>query len=87
MLLPKFNFHEPATLAEACQIMAEYAVKAKVIAGGTDLMVNMKKKLISPERLVSIARIEELKKLDSSSDVLKIGSCFTVADIEASELI
>ncbi len=87
MLLPKFNFHEPATLAEACQIMAEYGTRAKVIAGGTDLMVNMKRKLVSPEQLVSIGKIEELKKLDSSSDVLKIGSCFTVADIEASEVI
>jgi CO/xanthine dehydrogenase FAD-binding subunit len=87
MLLPKFSFHEPATVAEACQIMAEYGVKAKVIAGGTDLMVNMKKKLILPEQLVSIARIEELKKLDSSSDVLKIGSCFTVVDITTSEVI
>jgi CO/xanthine dehydrogenase FAD-binding subunit len=87
MLLPKFNFHEPATLAEACQIMAEYGTKAKVIAGGTDLMVNMKRKLVSPEQLVSIGRIEELKKFDSASNILKLGSCFTVADIEASELI
>ena len=87
MLLPRFDFHEPATLAEACQIMAHYGVKAKVIAGGTDLMVNMKRKLVSPEQLVSIARIEELKKFDSASDVLKLGSCFTVADIEASEVI
>ena len=87
MLLPRFDFHEPATLAEACQIMAYYGVKARVIAGGTDLMVNMKRKLVSPEQLVSIARIEELKKFDSASDVLKLGSCFTVADIEASEVI
>jgi len=87
MLLPKFDFHEPATVAEACQIMAEYGAKAKVIAGGTDLMVNMKKKLVSPEQLVSVSRIEELKKLDSSGNMLKIGSCFTVADIAASEVI
>ncbi len=87
MLLPKFDFLEPATLAEACEIMAEYRAKAKVIAGGTDLMVNMKRKLISPERLVSISRIEELKKFDSSSNALKLGSCFTASDIASSELI
>jgi len=84
MLLPRFDFHEPATLAEACEIMAQYGVKAKVIAGGTDLMVNMKKKLVSPERLVSICKIPELKKLDSSSAMLKLGSCFTIADTAAS---
>jgi CO/xanthine dehydrogenase FAD-binding subunit len=87
MLLPKFSFHEPATLAEACQIMAQYGVKAKVIAGGTDLMVNMKKKLITPEQLVSIARIPELKKLDLSPAMLKLGPCVTIADTAASEEI
>ncbi len=87
MLLPKFDFHEPATVAEACQVLAEYGVKAKVLAGGTDLMVNMKKKLLSPEQLVSVSRIEELKKLDSASGALRIGAGFTVADIAASEAI
>jgi carbon-monoxide dehydrogenase medium subunit len=87
MLLPKFTFHEPATLAEACQIMAEYGVKAKVIAGGTDLIVNMKKKLLSPEHLVSIARIPELNKLDPSPAMLKLGPCFTIANTAASEEI
>lgn len=87
MLLPKFDFHEPATLTEACQMMAEYGTKAKVIAGGTDLMVNMKKKLLSPERLVSIARIPELKKVDSSSTMLRLGPCLTIANTAASEEI
>jgi carbon-monoxide dehydrogenase medium subunit len=87
MLLPKFDFHEPATLAEACEMMAQYGVKAKVMAGGTDLMVSMKRRLTSPERLVSIARIPELKKLDSSSSVLKLGPCFTIANTAASEEI
>ena len=87
MLLPRFDFHEPATLAEACEMMAQYGAKAKVIAGGTDLMVNMKKKLLSPERLVSIVRIPELKKLDSSPAMLKLGPCLTIATIAASEEI
>ncbi len=65
MLLPKFDFHEPKTLHEACQILAEYGTKAKLIAGGTDLMVNMKKKILSPQQVVSISRIGELKKLDT----------------------
>lgn len=87
MLLPKFDFDEPTTLAEACQVMAEYGAKAAVLAGGTDLLVDMKKKKISPRQLVSITRINELKKLDFSSRTLKIGACFTVADIAASPAI
>ncbi len=81
MLLPKFDFHEPKTLNEACQILAEYGTKAKILAGGTDLMVNMKKKILSPQQVVSISRIPELKELDTSGDQTRIGACFTVADI------
>jgi CO/xanthine dehydrogenase FAD-binding subunit len=87
MILPKFDFHEPRTLHEACQILAEYGTKAKLIAGGTDLMVNMKKKILSPQQVVSISRIEELKKLDSSGDSIRIGACFTVAELTASDAI
>ena len=54
MLLPKFDFHEPVTVEEVCQILAELGTKASVIAGGTDLLVNMKKAIVSPEHLVSI---------------------------------
>lgn len=87
MLLPKFDFHEPTTLKEACQILAQYGTKAKLIAGGTDLMVNMKKKILSPEQVVSISRIAELKKLDTSGDSIRIGACFTVAELSSSDMI
>ena len=87
MLLPKFDFHEPKTLHEARQILAEYGTKAKLIAGGTDLMVNMKKKILSPQQVVSISRIGELKKLDTSGDSIRIGACFTVAELITSDAI
>jgi CO/xanthine dehydrogenase FAD-binding subunit len=48
MLLHKFDFHEPASVDEACEIMDTYGAKAKLLAGGTDLMVNMKKKSLCP---------------------------------------
>jgi CO/xanthine dehydrogenase FAD-binding subunit len=87
MLLPKFDFHEPKTLNEACQILAEYGTKAKLIAGGTDLLVDMKKNLVSPKQLLSISKIEEMKQLDLSADGLKIGSCLTAAAIAAANII
>jgi len=87
MLLPKFKFHEPKTDQEACQILAEYGDKARPIAGGTDLVVNMKKKVMSPEHVVSLSRIESLKSLKKENGFVKIGACFTVADmIEAKDI-
>ncbi len=87
MLLPKFDFHEPVTVEEVCQILAELGTKASVIAGGTDLLVNMKKAIVSPEHLVSISRIDELKEIDFSNGLVKIGACFTVAELAESDKI
>jgi len=87
MLLPKFDFYEPTKLPEACEIMDDLKDKGHPLAGGTDLLVNMKKKLIAPGHLVSLARIEELKGIDASNGILKIGACVTAAELTESEVI
>ena len=87
MLLPRFDFHEPTSVAEACQIMARFKEKARPMAGGTDLMVNMKKKIVAPEQVVSLGRVESLKSIARENGTLKIGACFTVADLAASDTV
>jgi len=87
MLLPRFEFHEPETVEEACRILGELGEKAKTLAGGTDLFVNMKKKVLAPEHVVSLDRIESLSKIDASNGVLKIGACAKAADIALSEAV
>jgi carbon-monoxide dehydrogenase medium subunit len=87
MLLPRFDFHEPASVAEACQVMAQFKEKARPMAGGTDLMVNMKKHIISPEQIVSLGRIDALTDLSRDNGTLRIGACVTVADLGASDTV
>ena len=87
MLLPKFEFHEPETVEEACRILGELGEKAKTLAGGTDLLVNMKKKLLAPEHLVSLDRIASLTEIDGSNGTLKIGACATAGDIAESKAV
>lgn len=48
MLLPRFQYHEPENLEEACEILAGFKEEASPLAGGTDLLVNMKKGVVSP---------------------------------------
>lgn len=84
MLLPRFEYHEPRSLAEACKLVAELRTKAKVLAGGTDLIVNMKRRILAPRHVVSLSRVKELKGLETGKKTLKIGGCLTVADLEAS---
>ncbi len=87
MLLPKFEFHEPETVEEACRILGELGEKAKTLAGGTDLLVNMKKKLLAPEHVVSLDRIASLGEIEASNGTLKIGACAKAADIAESEAV
>ena len=87
MLLPKFDFHEPASVAEACEIMARYGAKAKLVAGGTDLMVNMKKKILSPEHLVCLSRIESMHGIKENGGQIVIGGRHTVAELTVDPLV
>jgi carbon-monoxide dehydrogenase medium subunit len=59
MPLPLFQFCEPDDIEEACALLAEAGGSAAVIAGGTDLLVKMKRGMVSPELVVSISRLRE----------------------------
>jgi CO/xanthine dehydrogenase FAD-binding subunit len=85
MVLPKFEYHDPSTLDEACQIMAELKEKARPLAGGTDLLVNMRRGTVSPEHVISLGRIEELRGIYPSNGQLRLGACLTAAEIGQSK--
>ena len=59
--MPQFELLEPTTLEEALAALAERPGKSMVVAGGTDLLPNLKHELFAPERVVSLARIESLR--------------------------
>ncbi len=87
MPLPPFDFHEPATLALACELMAKHQDTARVLAGGTDLIVRMKKKMDNPATLVSLLEIPELAELHLDDKTLDIGACVTITDLAESSLV
>jgi len=84
MLLPKFDYHEPRTLTETCEMMGHYRERARALAGGTDLLVNLKKKLLRPEHLVSLGRVAEVNRIEQSNGSLRIGAAVSVAEIAES---
>ena len=74
--LPWFEYRAPRSVAEAAKILAGEGPAAMLIAGGTDLLPNMKRRHQAPKVLVSLGHIEELKKLDGA-----IGSTVTLSRI------
>jgi 4-hydroxybenzoyl-CoA reductase subunit beta len=62
MRLPWFEYRAPKTVAEAARILAGEGPEAMLIAGGTDLLPNMKRRQMAPKTLVSLGGVQELKK-------------------------
>ena len=62
MRLPWFDYRAPRSLAEAARILAGEGPNAMLIAGGTDLLPNMKRRQVAPKVLVSLRKVPELRR-------------------------
>jgi 4-hydroxybenzoyl-CoA reductase subunit beta len=80
--LPWFDFRVPRSVAEAAKILAGEGPQAMLIAGGTDLVPNMKRRHQTPATLVSLRRVEQLHKSNGS-----LGACLTLTEIVESAQI
>src|SRR5947207_15880097 len=73
-----FEFLEPTSVAEACRLLSERAGKARLLAGGTDLLIQMEMGRHQPETILSVARIPGLEALDWDERRLSIGARVTL---------
>lgn len=62
--LPPFRYHRPRTVPEAVALLAEFGLDAMPIAGGTDLMPNMKHRLFTPAHVVSLKGIGAMRGIE-----------------------
>lgn len=86
-MLP-FHHHSPTTLAEAIAYLAQTNGEAQVIAGGTDLVLQMRNGLKAPQTVVNIKRLPELQGIDyDPAHGLRLGSLTTLRQIHRSPLI
>jgi CO/xanthine dehydrogenase FAD-binding subunit len=86
--LPTFEYHTPASVAEALDLITSFGNKARLIAGGTDLLIAMKNREATPEHLISLANITAMKGISTADNgELQIGALTTLAEIERSEAV
>jgi 4-hydroxybenzoyl-CoA reductase subunit beta len=83
MRLPLFDFRAPRTLEEAARILDGEGTQAMPLAGGTDLLPNMKRRQQVPKTLMSLRYIEELSHIRMEHSGSRLGACVTLADIAA----
>lgn len=87
MGLRSFEYIEPASVQDACHIMAERPEEARIYAGGTTLLLLMKQGIIRPAYLVNIKKIPGLKYIENGSSTIRIGSLTTHHELEVSPII
>lgn len=77
-----YKYYDAETLQEACATLNQYAGKAKVLGGGTDLIDWMKRRfMLTPDILVNIKKIPGLSGIKEEGGALKIGATTTLTDI------
>ena len=80
------DYFEPKTVGEAVSLLAKYGAEAKVIAGGTDMLVDMKYKE-EPGCLINIKKIPGLSSIQENGGSLRIGALTTIRDVETNILV
>ena len=79
--LPPYRYHRPTLLERAVDLLGEHGDAAMVVAGGTDLLPNMKHRLFEPEHLVALKGVEALKGIRVEGGHLRIGAAETLTAV------
>jgi len=87
MIPGPFNYHRPASVADAVKLLADLGEEARPLAGGHSLVPMMKLRLATPEHLIDLHGIAGLRGIDRAGNQVVIGAMTTQHDLLASEEI
>ncbi len=78
-----FTIHKPSTVTEACELATQYAPNSAFLAGGTDLLVDLRSGRRTIDHVIALADLPELHDIHRDGDQLHIGALATLADVAA----
>ncbi len=77
-----FTYIKPGNLREALEYLAKYGGEAKPVAGGTDLLVKIKQRVVEPKYLIDVSDLTELRYIEDRGEYIAIGSSTKLRDLE-----
>jgi carbon-monoxide dehydrogenase medium subunit len=86
MGLQDVTVHEPRRLTEVLRLLGELE-EARILAGGTDLLVDLKQGSIQAKHLISLQHIRELKQIEEEKGRIRVGAMVTLQEIHSNALI
>ncbi len=81
------DYIRPQKLTEALEFLSEYAPDTTILAGGTDVMIDMRSGDLNRRYLLDVSRLFELRQIEINEGELTIGAGITITDIGQSEII
>jgi 4-hydroxybenzoyl-CoA reductase subunit beta len=85
--LHEYAYHRPRSVQEAAQLLAAHPGRARLIAGGTDMMPNMKHGLVQPGHLIALRQIPELHGIEERDGELVIGAAESLSAVARHPLV
>lgn len=86
--MPSFKFESPDTLNGVLELLKEYGDKAKIIAGGTDVVPKLKARVFEPECIISLKNVNELRYVNYvEGEGLHIGSMTSIRKVENMDVV
>jgi carbon-monoxide dehydrogenase medium subunit len=86
-MLNQLKLVQPTTIIEASRALADYGDKAKIYAGGAELLLLLRNGLLQSEVLVDVKKIARLHRITLGDGMLHVGACVTHHALENSELV
>jgi 4-hydroxybenzoyl-CoA reductase beta subunit len=87
MRLPRFEYLQPKDLDEALELLHAYQGDCRVLAGGTDLLVRMKQRLLKPGYLISLKSISSQRYIKQTEGRITIGAGTSLAALGEDDLV
>ena len=87
MHVPSVEVHKAATLEEASALLGRFSPDVRLLAGGTDVLVDLKSARYAVGHLVALGAIKSLRGAARTRDGLRIGALTTIAELDRSPLI
>jgi aerobic carbon-monoxide dehydrogenase medium subunit len=84
----EFTYHQPGTIGEAAAMLSEHGEDARVIAGGTAMLIALRQRLVQPRHVISLGRIDSLRGIDwDASRGLRIGALSLHSEVAQSDVV
>jgi 4-hydroxybenzoyl-CoA reductase subunit beta len=88
MRLPRFDYRKPSGLEECLDLLQEHGGRARLLSGGTDLLMNMKYRVAKPDLVIGIKGLQEVSQIvPDEKGYCNIGASVTLSEIVAHKQI